>query len=444
MNFSHFFIKRPVFAGVLVRRSSCSSGLIAMPQLPISEYPEVVPPTVVVRATYPGANPQDDRRNRRRAARAGDQRRRGLALHVLAGDERRRDDADRHVQARHRRRQGAGAGAEPRRAGAAEAARGSAAPRRHDEQAIARPDDGRALFSPDDRYDRLYLAQLRRAAGQGRARAPPRRRRRAAVRLRRLRDARLARPRQGRRARPDRERRRRRDPRAERAGRGRRLGSAARSRPPANAGRISRSQINAKGRLVDEEEFGNIIVKTGSDGENTRLRDVARIELGADNYALRSLLDNKTAVAMPIFQRPGSNAIAISDAVRATMAELKKNFPEGLDYNDRLRPDGVRARLDRGRRAHAARGDPAGRARRHPVPADLARIDHPAARRAGFAGRHVRRDASRSGSRINALSLFGLVLAIGIVVDDAIVVVENVERNIALGLSPDRRRPSRR
>src|ERR1051325_1657589 len=90
--------------------------------------------------------------------------------------------------------------------------------------------------------------------------------------------------------------------------------------------------INAQGRLQSEEEFAEIVVKTGANGEITRLRDIARIELGASEYALRSLLDNKPAVAIGGFQAPASNAIAISDNVRATMAELKKNMPEGVDF----------------------------------------------------------------------------------------------------------------
>src|SRR4029453_9899567 len=85
--------------------------------------------------------------------------------------------------------------------------------------------------------------------------------------------------------------------------------------------------INAKGRLVTEEEFGNIIVKTGVNGETILLKDVARVELGAGEYSLRSLLNNKTAAAIPIFQLPGSNAIELSNKVRAKMAELKKKFP---------------------------------------------------------------------------------------------------------------------
>src|SRR2546428_7575574 len=92
-------------------------------------------------------------------------------------------------------------------------------------------------------------------------------------------------------------------------------------------------QINAKGRLVSTEEFGQIIVKTGPNGEKTLLKDLARIELSADSYALRSLLDNKTAVAIPIFQTPGANALQLSASVRSTMEELKRNFPNGVDYS---------------------------------------------------------------------------------------------------------------
>src|SRR6185436_1450891 len=85
-------------------------------------------------------------------------------------------------------------------------------------------------------------------------------------------------------------------------------------------------QINAKGRLISTEEFGRIIVKTGPNGEKTLLKDVARIELSAGSYSLRSLLNNQTAVALPIFQTPGANALELSAKVRHTMEELKKNF----------------------------------------------------------------------------------------------------------------------
>src|SRR5688572_30011920 len=92
-------------------------------------------------------------------------------------------------------------------------------------------------------------------------------------------------------------------------------------------------QINARGRLVTEEEFGSIVIKAGERGEPVRLSDVARIELGASEFALRSLLNNQSAVAIPIFQQPGSNAIELSDNVRRSMVELKKAFPDGIDYS---------------------------------------------------------------------------------------------------------------
>ena len=194
-------------------------------------------------------------------------------------------------------------------------------------------------------------------------------------------------------------------------------------------------QVNVKGRLISEEEFGNIIVKTGPNGEKTLLKDVARIELGAGSYALRSLLNNKTAVAIPIFQTPGANALQLSKDVRATMEELKKNFPEGLDYTVVYDPTVFV---------------------RHSIEAVIhtlleaillvvivviiflqtwrAAIIPLAAVPVSLIGTFTIMLAF--GFSINALSLFGLVLAIGIVVDDAIVVVENVERNIARGLSP--------
>ena len=194
-------------------------------------------------------------------------------------------------------------------------------------------------------------------------------------------------------------------------------------------------QINAKGRLISEEEFGQIIVKTGPHGEKTLLKDVARLELGAAGYSLRSLLNNKTAVALPIFQTPGANAIQLSKTVRHTMEELKKNFPQGVDY--------------------AVVYDPTVFVR-HSIEAVVhtlleaillvvivviiflqtwrASIIPLAAVPVSLVGTFAVMLAL--GFSINNLSLFGLVLAIGIVVDDAIVVVENVERNIALGLTP--------
>ena len=204
--------------------------------MPISEYPEVVPPSVVVRAQYPGRQPEGHRRDGRDADRGGGERRRGHALHGQPGDDRRPDDADRHLRARHRSGQGAAAGAEPRGAGRAAPAGGGAPARHHHGQELARPDDGRAPAVAERPLRHDLPAQLRPPERQGPARAGRGHRPGRAVRRRRLLDARLARPAEGRRARPLGRRRRRRDPGAERAGRRRRrrrLAGAARPRLPA-------------------------------------------------------------------------------------------------------------------------------------------------------------------------------------------------------------------
>jgi multidrug efflux pump len=193
--------------------------------------------------------------------------------------------------------------------------------------------------------------------------------------------------------------------------------------------------VNARGRLIDEQEFGEIIIKTGEEGELTRLRDVARIELAAGSYALRSMLDNKEAVGIGVFQAPGSNALELSTAVRATMAELKQNFPEGVDFQIVYDPtinvrDGIREVVITLLEAVllvvlvVVLFLQTWRASIIPLVAVPISIVGTFAILMAF------------GFSINTLSLFGLVLAIGIVVDDAIVVVENVERNIEAGLSP--------
>jgi multidrug efflux pump len=193
--------------------------------------------------------------------------------------------------------------------------------------------------------------------------------------------------------------------------------------------------INAQGRLQTEEEFGDIIVKTGSDGAVTRLRDIARLELGAADYSLRSLLDNQSAVAIGVFAAPGSNAIAISDGVRATMKDIAKAMPEDVEFAIVYdTTQFVRASIESV--VHTLLEAvllvvlvvilflQTWRASIIPL------LAVPVAVVGTFAVMHG------FGFSINALSLFGLVLAIGIVVDDAIVVVENVERNIEAGLSP--------
>src|SRR5690606_29863769 len=102
--------------------------------------------------------------------------------------------------------------------------------------------------------------------------------------------------------------------------------------PPAPSAAPFQLLINTQGRLASVDEFEGIVIKAGGGGQITRLKDVARVELGASTYALRSLLDNREAAAIVIFQQPGSNAIEISNSVRARMAELADEFPEGVDY----------------------------------------------------------------------------------------------------------------
>src|SRR5260370_4223429 len=211
---------------------------------------------------------------------------------------------------------------------------------------------------------------------------------------------------------------------------------------PSEVGLDLQLSINAQGRLQTEQEFGEIIVKNGANGEVPRLRDIARIELGAADYSLRSLLDNKSAVAVPIFQSRGSNAIKISDTVRKMMVELKANMPDGMDYSIVYDPTQfVRASIEAG--VHTLLVAVAlvllavilflqtWRASIIPL------IAVPVSIIGTFAVMHI------FGFSINALTLFGLVLAIGIVVDDAIVVVENVQRNIDQGLAAKQARSQR-
>ncbi|MCT9809072.1 efflux RND transporter permease subunit [Acidovorax sp. Be4] len=193
--------------------------------------------------------------------------------------------------------------------------------------------------------------------------------------------------------------------------------------------------VNTLGRLSDEAQFGDIIIRTGEGGQVTRLRDVARIEMGADAYALRSLLDGEPAVALQIIQSPGANALDVAQAVRATMQRLEGHFPQGLSSRIAYDPTVfVRASLESVATTLLEaillvvivvvlflRNWRASLIPLMAVPVSLIGT---------FAVMHL------MGFSLNTLSLFGLVLSIGIVVDDAIVVVENVERHIENGEAP--------
>ncbi|BAM86622.1 aminoglycoside/multidrug efflux system [Bradyrhizobium oligotrophicum S58] len=203
---------------------------------------------------------------------------------------------------------------------------------------------------------------------------------------------------------------------------------------PPIADRAFQPNLTFTGRLKDPQQFEDIIVKAGSDGRTVRLRDVARIELGALDFSTNGFLLRKSAVALLVFQRPGSNALATAKRISDTMAGLKANFPKGLDYNIGYNPTEFIAQsvselvktiyeamvlvvivvlvFLQGWR-----------------PAIIPIIAIPVSLVGTFAV------MAALGFSINNLTLFGLVLAVGIVVDDAIVVVENVERHLEHGLS---------
>ena len=193
--------------------------------------------------------------------------------------------------------------------------------------------------------------------------------------------------------------------------------------------------VSTQGRLADEKEFGEIVVKTGSGGQVTRVRDVARVELAARDYTVNSQLGGKPATAIGIFQRPGSNALETSEAVRKKMDELKQRFPAGMEYTIVYDPTvSVRESIHEVQKTLLEAIAlvvlvvlvflQTWRATIIPL------IAIPVSLIGTFAA------MSAFGFSINNISLFGLVLAIGIVVDDAIVVVEAIEHHIENGLSP--------
>jgi len=429
MNISNFFIDRPIFAGVLSTLIFLG-GLLALPAMPISEYPEVAPPQVVVRANYPGANPKviaetvatpiEEQINGVEGMLYMSSQATTDGLMTLTVTFRLGTDPDKAQQLVQNRV----SQAEPRLPADVRALGITTVKSSPDLTMVVH------LLSPNDRYDMTYLRNYAVINVKDRL-----------ARINGVGDVQIF-------GSGDYSMRVWVDP--EKAAE---LGLSASD--IANAIRAENVQaavgvvgsspslpnldfqlsVNAQGRLASEEEFGDIVVKAGANNQVTRLRDVARIELGAADYSLRSLLNNKQAVAIPIFQSPGSNAIEISDNVRATMAELKRYMPEGVDYSIVYDPTQfVRASIEAV--IHTLLEAVAlvvlvviiflqtWRASIIPL------IAVPVSIIGTFAVMHI------FGFSINALTLFGLVLAIGIVVDDAIVVVENVERNIENGLPP--------
>jgi hydrophobe/amphiphile efflux-1 (HAE1) family protein len=429
VRFSRFFIDRPIFA-VVLSLIVLAAGVIAMRVLPISEYPEVSPPTIAVTAVYPGANPtvlaqtvatplEDAINGVERMLYMSSSATADGVLNLTVTFKIGTDADLAQVQVQNRVNQALARLPEEVRA------LGVVTEKRSPDITMVVN-----LVSPDGRYDPVYLRnyallnvrnELARIPGAGqvlvfgagdyamRVWLDPNRVAShglsAADVVQAIREQNVQ------------------------------VAPGVVGAPPMRDPVAYQLTVTAHGRLADEAEFGNIIVKTGANGEVTRLRDVARIELGAGSFGLRAMLDNKSAIAIAVFQAPGSNALALSSAVREKMAELKTRFPQGLDWSAVYDPtqfvrDSIREVVQTLLEATLM----------VVIVVVLflqtwrASIIPLAAVPISIVGTFAVLLAA--GFSINTLSLFGLVLAIGIVVDDAIVVVENVERHIEEGLTP--------
>jgi multidrug efflux pump len=428
MNFPKFFVDKPIFAAVLSVLIFVG-GLISIFLLPVSEYPEVVPPSVVVRAQYPGANPK-------------------VIAETVATplEEQINGVEDMLYMSSQNTSDGALALTVTFKIGT-DVEQAETAVQNRVQRALPRlPEEVRQigvttvkaspnltmvvhLNSPDGRYDDLYLRnyavlnvkdQLARLKGMGevqlfgsgdyamRVWLDPQK-----VAARNLTAG---------------------DVVAAIREQNVQVAAGVVGQGPAKDADFQLT-LNTQGRLQSVEEFGDIVLKTNEDGGVTLLKDVARLELGSSSYALRSLLNNKSAVAIPVFASPGANELQLSSDVRAKMAELAKDFPEGVEYSIVYDPTQfVRESIDSV--IHTLLEAvvlvalvvivflQTWRASIIPLLAVPVSVVGAFAVMLAF------------GFSINTLSLFGLVLAIGIVVDDAIVVVENVERNISNGLAP--------
>jgi len=429
MDLSKIFVDRPILAAVL-SLFVFIAGLVAIPNLPISEYPEVVPPSVQVFATYPGADPQTISET---VAAPLEEAINGVEnmiyMKSVAGS-----DGQMQLTVTFR--------------GGTDIDLASVLVQNRVARALPRlPESVRALGvtteksspsltmvvhlrSPNGRYDSLYLSnyatlrvrdELARLQGVGQALIfgassyamriwldPEKASARdltAGDIVRAIREQNVQ------------------------------VSAGVIGGPPQPGGSTLQLSINAQGRLVSVEEFENIVLKTSPDAAVTRLKDIARIELGAQGYSLRSLLNNEDAAAIVIFEAPGANSIALSDAVRATMAELEAGFPEDVEWSVVYDPtvfvrESISSVITTLLEAVllvvlvVVLFLQTWRASLIPL------LAVPVSIVGTFAFLWL------FGFSINVLTLFGLVLAIGIVVDDAIVVVENVERHIEDGETP--------
>jgi len=207
------------------------------------------------------------------------------------------------------------------------------------------------------------------------------------------------------------------------------------NQPPARSPGGFEIAVQTLGRLSNPEQFGDIIVATDDDGRVTRIRDIARVELGSQTYTTNAYLDNTVATAIGIYQRPGSNALATAASVLATMDELAKSFPPGMAYRVVYNTtDFVQQSVDEVIKTLFEAVVLVVVVIILFLQSWRAAIIPIVAIPVSLVGTFFVMTAF--GFSLNNLTLFGLVLAIGIVVDDAIVVVENVERYLRQGLSP--------
>jgi hydrophobe/amphiphile efflux-1 (HAE1) family protein len=430
VNLARFFIDRPVFA-IVISIATIIAGALAIPALPIAQYPQIAPPTVTVSTQYPGANaetvaatvatPIEEQVNGVRgmmymsSQSTNDGSMRLTVTFDLGTD---LDFAQVEVQNRV-------AMAQPILPQEVQQIGVTVRRASPDITLIAQ------IYSPDDRYDTLFMSnystlqirdQLARLPGVGdiivfgardyamRLWLNPNE---LALRSLTASDVVTAVREQN-----------------------VQVAAGIVGGPPLPAGETPfQFTVNAQGRLTTPEQFGNIIVQVGQNGQITHLRDVARVELGAADYSTGNTLNGKPAIGIGVFQLPGTNAIQTANAVYARMRELSKDFPPGLAYSIPYDTTTfVRASIrDVVKTLFEAIGLvvlvvlvflQSWRA------SLIALLAIPVSLVGTFAVLWL------AGFSLNNLSLFGLVLAIGIVVDDAIVVVENVERWIEQGLPP--------
>ncbi|MGB8274224.1 MAG: multidrug efflux RND transporter permease subunit [Alphaproteobacteria bacterium] len=429
MRFSHFFIDRPIFATVLSIVITLLGGL-AYFALPVAQYPEVAPPTVVVSTSYPGASADVVSKT---VATPLEQEINGvdnmiymvsqatgdgfLSVTVAFAVGTNLDTAQVLVQNRV-------AVAQPRLPQEVQRIGVTVKKNSPDLLMVIH------LSSPDDSRDRLYVSNyatlqvrdvLARIEGVGDVRVfgtrdysmriwidPDK----AAARGLTAGDVVAA-------------------LRAQNV----QVASGVVDQPPVPIQGAFQTPLQTQGRLDDPKQFENIIVKATGDGRITRVRDVARVELAAQDYNANGYLDERAAVPIIIFQRPGSNALATAERIQTAMRTLSQTFPSGLRYD--IVYDPTRFIAESVREVFKTIGEAIAlvvfvvilflqtwRASIIPIVAIPVSLIGTFAVLEAF------------GFSINNLSLFGLVLAVGVVVDDAIVVVENVERLLARGMSP--------